>query len=967
LLARYRSQARLTQEELGARSGYSANYIGKLERDQRNLPAAALDRLATILALADEERAALRAARDRRRGGDQSARPLAGREPELAELHRQLAGLGPAVLLFAGEPGIGKTRLLEEAASRAAQSGWRVVQGGSQRRAQDPYAPLTGALLDALERLSAGERAHALRQAAGLELLLPELTAADQTAAATDDRAGHWVERTVEPEQRRRLLFSAVERFLGAVAGEAGVLLVLDDLQWAGPDSLDLLATLFAAPRASAVRLIGAYRDSETDASRRLREFVADLAHSSRVRVCALEPLSPTESEQLATQLIADAAAIRAVLPAIVRRAGGIPFFLVSFVEDLPAAGQGTPPSALPWTVRQVIGQRVSALPESAQELLAVAAVVGRLVSHSLMVGASSRPEDEVLAALEAAATARLVTEDEQGGYRFTHDLIRETIEDGLSGGRRRLLHRRVANTLEREGHAAAETLAFHFALSDDEDKAIAYLELAGDEADRRVAYAAAAEFFQQTLDRLQAAGQAQRTAPLSEKLGVALYRGGHYDEAITALEAALAGYRTTGDEDSLHRLTGRLADAHFRRGTSDDALDEAVSLAEQHDLVPATAASDSVVARWQGLVRLIFARGAYKRLVTVGRPLARAGRATGNAKLERLGTRVEAGGLIYLGRVREGIALMEATMPLDPVAARDDRAPEAAVLLSAAQLSIGSLESSRAVSERMLRAAESAGDALIAAMHSVLLATIHYVQGDWQHGQVLLRNAQERLNVLGPSPHSLRMVPALGQTLTWAGDWQQARFYLETAIHTAHSLRAPELEHAAVAQLAQLDLLEGQPEAALASLQPRLTKDLPWSYAVPLLTTLAAAQLELGDPARALQHAEKAVAEARRTEGWVNGIRALEVLGTVEAHRGNHDLSDAPHQEALKRARAIPFPYAEAHILHASGQLDRARGDGTSAQAKLNQALAIFERLGAKRETANLRETTAQTDTPTP
>ena len=123
LLWRYRRQAGLTQEELGERSGYSANYIGKLERDQRELAAAALDRLATILGLGDEERAALRAARERRRGGELRARPLAGRERELAELRRHLAGLGPPVLLFAGEPGIGKTRLLEEAASRAAGSG----------------------------------------------------------------------------------------------------------------------------------------------------------------------------------------------------------------------------------------------------------------------------------------------------------------------------------------------------------------------------------------------------------------------------------------------------------------------------------------------------------------------------------------------------------------------------------------------------------------------------------------------------------------------------------------------------------------------------------------------------------------------------------------------------------------------------------------------------------------------------
>ena len=281
LLRRYRRRAGLTQDELAGRAGYSTDYISKLERDQRALPAAAVDRLATTLALADDERAALRAARERRgEGAPGAARPLAGRERELAELRRHLAGLGPPVLLFAGEPGIGKTRLLEEAATSAAQSGWRVVEGGCQRRGVDPYAPLTGALVATLERLSEPERTQALGQARGLELLLPELA----KAADRPDRTDGWIERGVEPEQRRRVLFSAVAACLRAVAGEAGVLLVLDDLHWAGPDAFDLLATLLAADGSPPIRLIGAYRDSETAAGGRLGEFVADLARASPVR-----------------------------------------------------------------------------------------------------------------------------------------------------------------------------------------------------------------------------------------------------------------------------------------------------------------------------------------------------------------------------------------------------------------------------------------------------------------------------------------------------------------------------------------------------------------------------------------------------------------------------------------------------------------------------------------------------------
>jgi len=150
LLQRYRVLAGLTQEELAGRAGYSGNYIGKLEQDQRDLPAAAADRLAAVLGLADQDMAALRAARERRGHRAPSAGLLAGRDVEMAQIRQFLAGAGPSVLLLVGEPGMGKTRLLEEAASRGAGGGWGVARGGCLRRAQDAYAPLSSALDDAL-------------------------------------------------------------------------------------------------------------------------------------------------------------------------------------------------------------------------------------------------------------------------------------------------------------------------------------------------------------------------------------------------------------------------------------------------------------------------------------------------------------------------------------------------------------------------------------------------------------------------------------------------------------------------------------------------------------------------------------------------------------------------------------------------------------------------------------------------
>ena len=519
LLQRYRVLAGLTQEELAERAGYSGNYIGKLEQDQRELPAAAADRLATVLGLADQDRAALRAARERRQGGrGLPARLLAGRDAEMAQIRQLLAGAGPPVLLLAGEPGMGKTRLLEEAASRGAGGGWGVARGGCLRRAQDAYAPLSGALDDALARLPAGQRAEALRQAGRVDLLLPELA-----LSGGPDPGEGGVTAGVQPEQQRRLLVSSAGRLLRAVAGPAGTLLVLDDLHWAGPDAVDLLAALLAAAGSPPLRVIGAYRDSETPA--RLGEFVADLARASLVRVLPLGPLTDADAGQLLLQLAPEGEQMPAVLPAIVRRAGGVPFFLVSYAEQVSDGGQDGAPLAVPWTVAQVIGQRVAALPGPAKELLSVAAVAGRVVPHTLLAQVTGSDDEQVLQAVETALEARLLAEDGTDGYRFTHDLIRETVENGLSAARRRRLHRRIGQALEHQPGASAESLAFHFSQSGEDGTAAGYLELAGDQAQQRVAYAAAAEFYAAAAARLEVAA-ARRGGASSREAGDGLASG---------------------------------------------------------------------------------------------------------------------------------------------------------------------------------------------------------------------------------------------------------------------------------------------------------------------------------------------------------------------------------------------------------------------------------------------------------
>jgi ATP/maltotriose-dependent transcriptional regulator MalT len=165
-------------------------------------------------------------------------------------------------------------------------------------------------------------------------------------------------------------------------------------------------------------------------------------------------------------------------------------------------------------------------------------------------------------------------------------------------------------------------------------------------------------------------------------------------------------------------------------------------------------------------------------------------------------------------------------------------------------------------------------------------------------------------------SPVAARAVPVLAPTLLWQGAWQQARAYLEGCLQAARSVRIVLIERAALAYLAELDLLEGRPQDALTWLHPvtvghpaPATEDLTWGYAVQLLSVLAAAHLESGDADRARASAGRAVAEARRTGAWVQGVRALEVQGRTHVRDGHHDLARAPYEEGLRRCDGMPYP----------------------------------------------------------
>ena len=953
LLRRYRTAAGLTQEALAERASLSTRGISDLERGVRRLPRLdTIQLLAEALGLDAAERAAFAAAARRL---SEAPPVLVGRQAELALLERHLAGAGPPVLMLGGEPGIGKSRLLQEAAQRASAAGWSVLAGGCQRRGgQEPYAPL----LDALERYirqapSEQARAH-LHGCVWLSRLLPEL------AALFDEPLP---QGTLPPEQERRLITGALARFLANVAGPSGTLLVLDDVQWAGPDALDLLGSLARSAAETPLRVIGAYREMEVQPQDPLAVLLADLAHAGLAAHRTLAPLAPDEAGQLLDGLLADAPEGHAAeREQVLRRAGGVPFFVLSLAQGLRADESSNGDRAtggLPWDVAQGIRQRVAVLPEGARAVLGAAVVVGRVIPYALLVEVAAQPEEQVLDALEAAGQARLLVEESADSYRFAHDLIRELVEADLGPGRRIVLHRRVAEALERRpGTPPVELLAYHYGRAGVPEKAVLYLERAGDHAAAQAAHAAAQSYYEQWVERLDGLGRVEEGARAREKLGALLRSAARYDAAAEVLDRAAEMYRAAHDPDGEGRAVAQIGHVYADRMMPEEGLRR---LRPAVEALSTSAGSESVAALYVALGHLCWA------CHRLDEQLAAAERAAALAPLVQDGKLLAEIGwmhgfaLTMADRSDEALAVMEATVPLAEAAGDLYSLAHTLNNMGCIYDGMGKREEAKPYFDRALAAAERGGDLVQIAFLLCNRGAGALDTGDWGAARADFERALALSRAVGLSKASAEPLVGLGSLSLCEGAWDEASRYLEEALTLAERMDDLSMRWRTQNLLAERDLLQRRPEGALARLEPLLDHpDLAEGEVIGLLPTAAWAHLALGALAQAEETSIEALARARAYSDVFVLLAALRVRAMVLIARRCWEEAVPSLEEGLSLARGLPYPYAEARLLHLYASMHIQQGEPEPARERLQAALDIFQRLGARKDVEQVEQALA-------
>jgi tetratricopeptide (TPR) repeat protein/transcriptional regulator with XRE-family HTH domain len=955
LLKRYREEAGLTQEVLAEQAGLSARGISDLERGVIRFPRpVTFGLLVRALRLPPRERELFECAAQRPAespGGPGQTEtlfasdrqpPLVGRQRELSLLDAHLTAVSPPVLLLAGEPGIGKSRLLQHIAQQAQSRDWQVLVGGCRRRdGEAPYAPL----LEALERhIQFGSQAQLranLQGCAWLVRLLPEL------ADSPIEPLPKWV---VSPEQERRLLHQAVGRFLANIARPAGTLVVLDDLQWAGSDAFDLLVSL-VRQRTAHFRVVGAFRDTEVTRQHPITAVLAELAEAQLANVVPLRPLAQQDAEVLFRQLCGGQAwADETAAARVVQRVGGVPFFLVSYARSLEV-GAGSVPGGkwMPWDLRRSIERRVQALPETGQALVAAAAVLGRVAPRSLLLAVLARPEEETLKALESACDAGLLEEVGQDAYGFVHDVIREVVESALGQARREVLHRRTAAALGGQHRSApAALLAYHYGCSDMPDRSVPYLEHAGDAAREQAAYDAAEGYYREAVTCLEGLGRMVDAARLREKLGVTLTTTGQYTGALQALEHAATTFRQCGDVGAYARvlaLTGHVyaVQGHLQEG-----------VARLQSVVPALTPdkhTQSLGMVYEVLARLFDYQGQFAASLDAATQSAQYARVIGDDGLRAQAEGRRGKALMMLGRDDEAIPALEQAGLLAEETGQLAVYALVSHLLGLIAEERGEFDRAKRYTTNELMVGERLGDPSLVRNALRRLTSQAFHRGDWAEAHIYLNRYQE-LPEQTPVTGSAAALER-GRVLLAEGAWKQATIDLEQCSaltrHIGYRLTDPVTE----SLLAERDLLEGRPREALARVLPLLDREGLEERLVTtnVLAVLAWTYLELDDLAQAIRTIAEALRRQRAGQYRLYLVVTLRVHALVALRAGDHQAAARALDEGLSLARALPYPHGEGRLLHVYGQLYLERGEHAAARERLEAAHAIFGRLGALRD----------------
>ncbi len=887
-----------------------------------------------------------------------SVSQFVGRQHELKLIWNQYIAAKSGrvrVVLLAGELGIGKTRLLDEIATRAEHDGAAILRGWTtDSEGMPPYLPFLEALGRHIRITPAEELRKQIAVAPqALVSILPELSA--------------YLDEAPEPyplplEQTRLRLYEAVTAFLEVISMPHGLVLTLDDLHWADSASLDLLRYIPRHLPGARLLILGTYREGEANLNPVLERTLTELARQRVLTKVTVDPLSAEEIEALAVSYLG-AAISPTVSQLLYTQSEGNPFFaeelLGGWVEmgaltlennqwiTIAPVDHGLPPGIV-----GALRQRFARLPAGIIDHLRIAAIIGRTFDLSLLASVEGQEFEVVEEALLEAERARLVRVEYEGLFMFSYEKIREALYAEVSASRRRRLHEIIGRLLEarydqntpKSAYQLAE-LAFHFTHSGNRARGSVYSQLAAEQALKSLAIEEAMTHYRMALELL--GSDDKRRGKLLLGLGEAAFLADAESVAADAYDRALAWF-------SLHRELEAAAQAAHKLGLVRwrmEALHDAqVAFERSLRLLEGSSNAELVRVLVDLATLLTNCMGQQAEGVAYAQQALEMARSLGIYSLEVVATRAIAETCFTPGKdisnasraAEQALALAEASAGSDP-----SEASEWYLYLAGAYYCTSEIRRSFEVSLRRKELIERYRDAYHLRNTYTWLALIYASQGAWVETEQAIEEAVATTNHL-PAQAPLSFLSLVRGFLAY----QKEDFVTaerELLVIKANRLQGPFWLRFYTGLLGMAQVARGNREEAhdnIAELE-ELLDELPAGtlLTAPIMICLALLALAIGDQKR-VRDLYPRLLDFR---GQHYLFLVDRVLGMAASAYGDWEAAAMHLAAAEAKARREGLRPELARILLSWSDYELARGGQgyvTRAENHLKQALDLYEEM---------------------
>jgi len=909
-------------------------------------------------------------------------RSLARKEIQLIDRVEEMNRLREAVdravrgegglLFLRGEAGIGKTRLTRELGAYARLRGMNVLYGRCPALLTmtgiPPYILWSEVIRDYLLASTAEQLYRVIGfYPSEVSKLVPDLR---QRLGAIPQSI------QIDPEHERDRLFEAVSQFITNISKEAPLLVVLDDLQWTDQSSLLLMHYLARGVSRERLLLVGAYRDNEVDDKHPLSPVLTELNRERLLQAVLLKRMSLNDVSEMIRQILEQDDVPREFCELAYRKTGGNPFFVEEVMKSLKEEQlifreesrwkiKEVTRIEFPETVRSVVKARISRLDDECRNLLSMASFVGYDFSFEALRGVTGFEENKLVELLErmlktGQIKARVVRGED--ACSFADPIVRDVVHEEVSSLMHRRLHNVVGNALENvyaskiDEHLAE--LAYHFLEGGDRAKALDYFLRAAEKTVKVHAHGEASTYFQSALSLLEETeGESKKKGFVLEKLGDAKEALGDHDASMKHWNEALLLWKKLDEKEKLSRIHRKMANVLFYVMDDKDKAEEHCQ--EALDLLEAM--PDSVE-----LARLYSDR-AWMQWYIGDLDTAR----SSAEKAIELAERLNAQDIVADSYRKLGVAVA----PRDPKKAIEykEKALKIALDNNCLEVAVGAYNSyalslprrkQREPYEKGYELAGKVGDIWYRSRIAGNLAEIMIIAGNIdkalsfaEEGLALARKAGQLANV------SIGLYTS-GYAHLVLGEWEKSQQCLEESWSIAQRLKAFQLMSNIMSVFGWSCLCRGEYVKAaewFEKLYEHLDKagaekDLP---ALRESSWLIMAYIELGEIDKAdnqIDILRKSTVETADEElaAITNTLKAMvlraqkkwdESIKLFEKNLQEWEALDARKWAIYFLARCVLFEYARVYL-----ERDQ-EGDREKAHNLLNQALEIFQKIGAKKD----------------